>query len=125
MLVMALLAGCGSEPIGRCVEGRSIPGTAQVASISSPPPPGELACANDPVQVLLDFTPASSADASFAASGVPLLLPPGKHPPRAWVEASGLAVSSSHPARYVQHGPCPPTLELTDLDYAAGEAACP
>jgi hypothetical protein len=77
--------------------------------------------------VLFDFVPQDPSKASLAATGIHLTIGDGKHPPRAWVTASGLTPGSSHHAvrSDQQSGPCSPVVwKLTDVDEAAGLAAC-
>lgn len=119
------LAGCG-DAMGRCGAYADTPGAARITAISSAPA-GQASCRNDPVQVLFDFTPADPHAAALAASGVPLRVGEGLHPPRAWVTASGLDLGAELPA--IRHdqpvGPCQPTVwTFPSVDQAAALAAC-
>jgi hypothetical protein len=129
--VMVLLAGlvsqasCTPEGMGRCGTYTPTPGTARITAAETAPA-DELNCKNDPVRVLFDFTP-SDPGAGGAATNIRLHIGSGENPPRAWVEAEGLAIGSVHPAiREDQpNGPCTPEVfTLTDVDTMAGIQAC-
>lgn len=126
-LVAAGLGACGSDDgVGRCGAYHDTPGTARITSVG-PAPANEYRCEADPVRVLFDFEPDDPARAELAATGVPLTVGAGAHPPRAWVEGSGLTVGSEHPAVRSDQpgGPCTPIVfALADVDYAAGLQAC-
>ena len=123
---LLVLAGCGADAPGRCGPYTDTPGTARITSIANAPA-GQYNCANDPVQVLFDFTPADPANASLAASGVALTIGAGQNPPRSWVTASGITVGADLPVIRSDQpvGPCSPvSWTFTSLDEAAGLAAC-
>lgn len=127
-LVALALAACTTERegVGRCGVYSDTSGTARITSLG-PAPEGEYQCDADPVEVLFDFQPDDPAKAGLAATGRSLTVGSGAHPPRAWVEASGLTVGSGHPAVRSDQptGACSPVVfELTDLDYEAGANAC-
>ena len=120
------LAGCGGEAMGKCGAYYDTPGTAHVRSIETAPA-DQFNCRNDPVRVLLDFTPTDPAKASLAATGVQLTIGSGQNPPRAWVTASGISVGTDLPA--IRHdqpvGPCPPVgWTFTSIDRTAALAVC-
>jgi len=99
------------------------PGTAVILSIG-PAPGGTNACPRDPVAVLFRFSPTNSTQAPIDRS---ISIGDGKHPPRAWVESSGLTVGSAHPAIRSDSvaGACSPlVIKLTDVDYGAANDAC-
>ncbi len=113
-------------PVGRCGTYVDTPGTARIASVQAAPA-DQANCALAPVRVLFDFTPTDPGASGLAATAVPLTVGSGYNPPGAWVTSSGLTVGSEHPAIRSDQaaGPCTPVVfELTDVDAAAGLAAC-
>lgn len=127
LLLAAAAVSCATpQPIGRCGEYTSTPGTARITAVEAAPA-DEYNCPRDPVRVLFTFTPAAGADPGLAATGVALTISAGANPPRAWVVAQGLTVGSEHPAVRAdqQGGPCSPVVwRLTDVDTDAGLRAC-
>lgn len=125
-LALGACGGSDDEPIGGPCTYAETPGTAQIVAVGAAPD-DEHRCDDDPVQVLFDFVPDDPADLVHVAQLRALTVEAGAHPPRAWVEASGLTVGSVHPAvrSDALTGSCTPVVfELTDVDYAAGTAAC-
>lgn len=126
--ILLALVVVAAVPLWACGGGgcryADTPGTASILSVETPPT-GENACPRDPVQVTFRFTPTDASlpvTASFA-----LTIGDGKHPPRAWVTASGLGVGTVHPAvrSRITEGTCTPLIiVLTDVDHAAANAAC-
>ena len=129
LLASVALSGCPlvDDPIvgGPC-EYDDTPGTATIVSVQDADPAGNN-CANDPVEVIFDFTPDDAGAADLAATGWHLTISAGENPPRAWVEDEGLTEGSEHSAirRDITQGTCTPILyEFTEVDYDAGVAAC-
>lgn len=121
---MPCLAGCDDDPVlgGPCAY-QDTPGTARIVSVEPAPDDGRDYCP-DAVRVTFDFIPDSG---SGAVSGRELHIGSGTHPPRAWVDSSGLAVGSEHPAvrSDITMGTCSPRIiKLTDVDYQAAWDAC-
>lgn len=124
--LLAVAACDETNPPGRCGTYVDTPGTARIVAVEAAPA-DQANCTDAPVRVLFDFTPTDPAASALAASAVPLTVGAGYNPPSAWVAASALTVGSDHPAvRSDQEaGPCTPVVfALTDVDAAAGLAAC-
>jgi hypothetical protein len=120
------LAACGADATGKCGAYTDSAGTLTVTAVAAAPAT-EYNCAKDPVAVTFSFAPSDPAQAALTASDARLTIGSGQNPPSAWVTSSGLTVGSTHPAVRSDQatGACTPVVyRVSDLDIAAGLAAC-
>ena len=130
-LLLMFFSSCGSGtgnhiPGGPCTYS-STPGTAIIISLSSASLNSNN-CANNPVEVLFDFTPDSPADANDATDkNQHVIVGDGKNPPLDYVINKGLTIGSSHPCtrQNITSGTCSPvSFIFGDVDLSDFAASC-
>ena len=127
-----LITSCCAWPVvgGPC-RYADFSGVCTVTSVAKPVPGEGSSCANDPVQVRFDFAPTDPGVdyryPSYSDTDLVLTVAGGHNPPRAWVEAEGLAEGSQHACvrKEIARGTCVPVIfEFTEVDYSAAADQC-
>jgi hypothetical protein len=124
MLLAWATSGCDAGTVGQCTH-TVCDATAEITTVAAATD-GLSDCLNEPMELRFlarSKGPCLDLQGRLSIYGAEYFVN-APNPPRQWVTEENLTVGSTQRAIVHDNGPCPPTVELPDLDFERAQQLC-